>query len=1059
MIALPICSADVIADSLTATVSGADNIPSYFRADGDSWKFLITASITGDSQITPEQIEIAGLAGTAKLSELGGTCSAAAGGITGFSCSYTTNFMSRNEFPLYNDFTIRLYSDAGSQKRSTNVELYGDIYPPKIIFNAQPIQSKGNVSFSYSIEERAYSESYNGKCAGIKKIEIKSDSNVLKTVNVGGNNAANQCRYSESVVLPISSLASNKITITAYDVFDHSDSKVSSSITIDNTAPIINAIRLVKNGVGITYLSPGTYIVNIEARIAENSLTASNVIADLSEIGGRTNAAADYCTKSGGEYTCIWNNREIRISSIGSKVIKVTAEDNYGNRAEQYASFSSIVDSSNPAITSFMTSFSKNGKNYIGTIPTNITLRIAEQGSGISEGNILIDLSNFGNNYGSSVSPDTCANISAGLWECAWQGITTDKLSGQLRLDIVSAKDNAGNPASGQFTYYIDVDKTLPVIRNITVSSLSSTENLGSIITSGSNLLINADVKELNDLTAYADFSSIKNDLALTNVPGECTKSDESSWKCAWRVDNIATGYLSTKISFVFYDVAMNHANASKEIEIYGVANQTPDFWAVSASDPMPHAIDRSTSEIISQVMFFPLTLKSSQNAQLRSIALLGCTGDTAYLESTASNINMFNNAGGSTEPYIFLKFKRFSGGKIDALDINCRIETKSLYNKFVYSPEYDNVILHIPLFNTELGEVSDSTKTKIKDLRETYVSGWWRFIGGLNTFMRYADGACRIFSTIRQVVAVFHSIETVWSLTQQTATSAGNIPGAAAANVKRILACETVEETKSSADKSWTGFFNKFCGFVNCKLGPMPAEEQGRKTPMLDKLTILGGRARLCGPIIDAAGGDFIKSWTGKTAFGDFGDDEYGRYANPSGYMNVKDSMVLSICSLCVPGIISNLQKYRQVQCMYIDCLERSIETGIPSDTCDSVKDYATCKYIVGEVFQFFPFTAFLQYYLDKVKRAVSDPFSIIGLGFGIGCRQYCAAPDDAVLAGMGHKICIGAKIIADIGDIADNIKTIFNKDTWSPQDDYCKNLAAEETEGNQTSSFLGIF
>ena len=340
--------------------------------------------------------------------------------------------------------------------------------------------------------------------------------------------------------------------------------------------------------------------------------------------------------------------------------------------------------------------------------------------------------------------------------------------------------------------------------------------------------------------------------------------------ECTWRVDDIIPGYVLTSFDLTFYDIAMNKFTESKEVEIYGVADQAPNFWSVKVTHQMPSALDRSTSEVINHIMAYHLELAGAQNAELLSSGLLGCEGDVEFLESTGKDL-LINNGPDNKDPYLLFTFKKFDSENVDSINIACTFETKTLYNKVFYPAEQDTINLTIKLFNTALGEASESTNEQIEELKDTYIRGWWRFIGGLNTMFRYAKGACLVVNSFRQVVGIWNNIKLVWSTTQKVSAGMGNIPGAAAANSKRILACNTVEKLKSSADRSWEDTFNKLCGFVNCKLGPMPEGEEGTKTKLTEKLSILGGRGRFCGPITDTLGGDWIKTWTGKSAFGDF--------------------------------------------------------------------------------------------------------------------------------------------------------------------------------------------
>jgi hypothetical protein len=264
--------------------------------------------------------------------------------------------------------------------------------------------------------------------------------------------------------------------------------------------------------------------------------------------------------------------------------------------------------------------------------------------------------------------------------------------------------------------------------------------------------------------------------------------------------------------------------------------------------------------------------------------------------------------------------------------------------------------------------------------------------------------------------------------------------------------------------DNGDTGFekygADKFCNFINCRMARPPGQEvTGAASKWsLDSLSVIGGGSGL-NPN-NWLGADLVSQWTSKTPIGTKfeGSKEYSRYA---GYMNVKGSLVLSVLTICIPGIIYNLEKYREIECGYIDCLDESISTGVPADACDKVKEYQTCKYIFGEIFQAIPFTAFYNYFVNMIKNALSDPFSVIGVALGASCQYLCPAP-----TGDLYSACMWIKILAELGDIISNVQSIVKSDTWSIKNDVCHTVKdrhenAKNKASNTTTSskILGIF
>ena len=210
-----------------------------------------------------------------------------------------------------------------------------------------------------------------------------------------------------------------------------------------------------------------------------------------------------------------------------------------------------------------------------------------------------------------------------------------------------------------------------------------------------------------------------------------------------------------------------------------------------------------------------------------------------------------------------------------------------------------------------------------------------------------------------------------------------------------------------------------------------------GKWTGWLGKWQQLGAGA------LNEIGGGFIKEWTGK---------------DPAEYMNPKDSIVVAGLTACIPGIIYGIDKYRQIQCMYADCLKTGVgEQGLPVFVCEDQKDYATCKYVVGEVFKAFPFTALFSHYINLIKDMLSNPFKIVGAGLAAGCSAMCAQPYEEP-----HSLCIGVKIASMIGESLRDVTSIIDQGAFKIKDDFCTRLTEQKSgAGNETQSkgLFGLF
>ena len=157
----------------------------------------------------------------------------------------------------------------------------------------------------------------------------------------------------------------------------------------------------------------------------------------------------------------------------------------------------------------------------------------------------------------------------------------------------------------------------------------------------------------------------------------------------------------------------------------------------------------------------------------------------------------------------------------------------------------------------------------------------------------------------------------------------------------------------------------------------------------------------------------------------------------NPDRFMNPKDSIVVASMTDCIPGIIYGLDKYMQVQCMYAYCLQTGVgKQGLPVFACEDQKSYATCKYVVGEAFKVIPITAAFDYYMNLIKSTLANPFKILGAGMAATCNPTIVAEP------FSYEICAGAKIASFLGVTIQEVTSIFDSNTWTIHDDFCKRI-----------------
>lgn len=104
----------------------------------------------------------------------------------------------------------------------------------------------------------------------------------------------------------------------------------------------------------------------------------------------------------------------------------------------------------------------------------------------------------------------------------------------------------------------------------------------------------------------------------------------------------------------------------------------------------------------------------------------------------------------------------------------------------------------------------------------------------------------------------------------------------------------------------------------------------------------------------------------------------------NCGGPVNVRDSLVLSVVSMCLPGILEKTHEWRQNKCQKAVCYYEAVSNELDPSFCIEQDAYKTCTFIVGEVFAMPPL-AILDYYRQAMANLLANP---IGLAWSTGAK-----------------------------------------------------------------------
>ncbi len=943
------------------------------------------------------------------------------------------------------------------------------------------IAAQENVTFAYSIADEACgSEECQGKCSGIKSVEFfyfqKSAKQVVQTKDI----SSSACSFSSTVSFPSSAFPEgpNALYLQAKDGVDLVSAVNSVPFTVDNVGPGIQdgTFSLTLKGRELAHYRTGnTTAAIIKIQIRDAQLNPASVVADFSALNPSDAALKQSIPScqmvSSGVWNCTWNVN-MRLSSSGPKQFYVNASDVEGNAAVSNLVRSFSPDDTGPAISNFDA-----GNGQFAYPVSVITGTLVEEGVGVLASEMVLRVGN------QNIPAKSCDALT-----CTWEQVNLGV--GNVTVALGNSKDILGNPSQA-YSEGFTVTLTPPGIGNVTIVGVGGrTNSVVNFIATGDRLAISADVVESTDIaSATADVSAFIPGMAA--VEGQCERKSEKSLACVWLTEPVQNAVSGT-IRLSLRNSAGIVMNKTAPLRTYSSDNNaTPDYWTSTVSCT-PSVLDRLLGPLINQksyctVRLVPNINVSKKKLQTVSMDLAACTGDKTSLLQSAE---IFNRQSASTTPLLKLTLAK-NDLKIDEIRTTCTINIISkVESAITRAPEEEQVFITLQFFNNPLGTIDDAAQKKLDEALKS-TTGLGGFIGTLQTALHYAQNICKLFSTYLNIVNGMFAIAQVIGVKAETVcTSSTVLPflGVACAPLKTSATgtCLGEQTQQDLIAAGWQAGGNKLCKMASCEWVPEALNWAGdatteifNKAPGLqgefNAGTEVGAQAIITQLKNDAESGkikvgdDYAKSTNEEKKTLKTGSDyaKVGEKARPilgieardlSGFpISVKSSLTTSVLFGCVPGIIENVDKYRQISCLYADCIQTAVmEDNVPLKVCEDLKAEATCKYVTGEIFAIIPYTALFDNVVNYIKNELSNPLTAVGLGAYAYCKFACPV-QGAPGAQASYTACNGFRIASKIGLMVKEITGIVQQGFFPPKTaDYCK-IVSERAEGGENKGLFG--
>ncbi|MEM4263946.1 MAG: hypothetical protein QW666_03585 [Candidatus Woesearchaeota archaeon] len=1016
--------------------SGRDNADGYVRSSNDMLTVVVFAEMQGNpsAEVAKTRIRLCRADGACNYFN---TCTLE--GVR-YKCTYTTT-----DLPSFagETYSVKLYDVNDYEIASKDITVRVDrIAPSIVLFEVEPKTSRdGRTRINYRAEDYSTAAGDISYCSGLKEVRITANNQTIQAETPGVGVCGDEERF-DYTHQTTSNYESVDFCIKATDYIGMSSAQKCEKFSIDNSPPRIAQLKLRDpQGYEFSHMRSGqTITADIYITIeGENDIDTSTVRADLSKLNpalGEKNPD----DKKGNDY--IW--RSITVTNPENCEVRAKARDMMGNEASATLTCTLPLDNTGPEPTLIYTNAAElNGTAMLSASGT-IYAELTETGSGMERGEAYLDLHKIG--LGTGVKADRCEEKSPGQWLCTWENVkpTIDSAIQTIRL-TQQTKDDLGNIATKYLEIPVIIDKTPPVITNVLATFIHQTADYGPRAVNGDSIEFLFNISGAAE--AYADLTEVGGN---ENTPAtECTPES-----CKFDVLIDASGPQNVSIYFEFLDLAKNKAVYNYKFFIYGLRNDTnADYWK-STVTCSPAMIDRNTATFHEHPVYCHVKL-TPKNKQADAVytevgELTDCTGNFTYV----TEIEAVNNEFGSKSPHLVFTLAATEYA-VNELKFSCPVfVTTRIGNYFMPYAEREDVNVTLKFYNLPYGELYSNNEKKIKNAMKANYE-WAKWIGQVEGYLDQARSLCNIKSDFTTIINALDAVLNLFGIAISLVFGACVFTGegcSAADELEeaRSLLCKdkgilhTALEGLGEGIKTDSGdfsakaafnFLDLMCKYANCQLTAEEAAgflgaKEGEYKSLVKSSDIVGGWDWVCKG----------KWQTGGLSL-NLQDYELGQAKTPT---DTKESLVMSTVCLCIPGVLYNLNKMRQIRCQYAYCLgKRVLQEGLPQSYCHDEKNYLTCNYVTGQIFELIPFAWLHNQISNMVQEFYANPISALAAIAGClcgGCSQitqfdYCG-PQQKTATGtmaLAYVGCQLAKTAAKIGDAIASIKQMQGKDYWN--------------------------
>jgi len=1002
------------------SVQGSNNIPNYLKAEDT---MHVSAQVNHPTATAAEVHSLLRIGNHTPFTSCSGQ-----GSIT---CLFSGPFDSEgtNVFPLnvnlYDVHSIQNPTPTNWQDQKTTTFYVDDTAP---LLQDIVVQQEGSkVRVTGTVIDEAYPESGN-VCVGLQSLTA--------SLSLGSGNAAHTASLTGcsqeidfTMDLPSSSATVAQIQIEVKDKFSNTNNQ-GYSLTVDTMPPSISNLRVSSVGVdNVQFVGPQGMDVFIAFTAKDNV----GVVDQFAKVGNTTYPATCMITDQTSSETT-YHCETVQFHAVGGPMqLFASVSDAAGHVATSTVNVNLAEDNTAPVFSHVGGGFEYDGKTYVGP-GADVYVYFTDPQSGMSNGDVVLKRS------GGADIPTTGCSLSSNLWRCVFPVAASH--GAEISFTGAQGTDAVGNQFSSTFSHSVKRDSQAP---ELVASYLYSEVNgifVENLVPVNGMLQGEITVQDMLPVSGDVDVSNLNGPhgtVPLTCEDGVCVFSALAG-----------SSPKQTTIAVRTIDAVGNEKIYPLQVTVVGLTPAGEINPVVVETAVQPEVLDRSVGLLVNQVALVDLAFSFVDGFPV-GISFMECSG----LDSGDNDYRFISSVEDIAATDVAVKRKlrltlRADDLNIDEINLLCHYRVAYLYGGELVNDHVESVPVTLKLGGT-VGGLPDNYDKLLKDAKDAANSGIVATIAKLEKFVSMAMKICNAWFMIKTLLSSIQSIMNLLSITTANMYMTGpyGVPAAKTLGEAGLKACQSKETLQQATDGpsllsvdgpsfgGLGGIVTKFCNFVTCRFS-VSSWLLG-KTDFGGEWFADGGfgnstaHANILSPLPD----HFIDTDKFGSQSSNFTENFYDMWNMGIDYSTqtqAQESLIMSTLNLCLPGIIARLNDYREIQCRYAVCLRDDVPQGVPISVCNAEKEYATCKYVTGEMFHLMNILIPFDMWMNQIKALLADPASMIGALWGGVCQLWCngyMTPE----AGTVHVVCSTQKVVADLGRIVGIVASFISGDAFGPR------------------------